>query len=127
MSVFQSANSSMRQVLRGLRLCEGNTQLGVLVSFRSGSNSSGLRSTVTVREVKDFEGGKGDQTWISGSSAAILDTVRGHVEVKENFITEEEENALLKELEPGLKKKRYEFDHWDDVRDGMGMAWHGMG
>ncbi|KAI4877777.1 hypothetical protein NFI96_033000, partial [Prochilodus magdalenae] len=47
-----------------------------------------------------------------------ITAVRGHVEVRENFITEEEENALLQELEPGLKKKRYEFDHWDDAIHG---------
>ena len=39
------------------------------------------------------------------------------VEVRTAFISEEEEGALLRELEPGLKKKRYEFDHWDDVSD----------
>lgn len=41
--------------------------------------------------------------------------MRGLVEVRQNFISEEEENALFKEVEPGLRKKRYEFDHWDDV------------
>ncbi|KAJ8363024.1 hypothetical protein SKAU_G00118550 [Synaphobranchus kaupii] len=44
--------------------------------------------------------------------------VRGQVEVREDFICEDEERALLKELEPGLKKKRYEFDHWDDAIHG---------
>lgn len=51
-------------------------------------------------------------------SSEVLEKLRGHVEVRENFISEEEERALLRELEPGLKKKRYEFDHWDDVSIG---------
>lgn len=53
--------------------------------------------------------------WLCGSSQEILTAVRGQVEVRENFISEEEEDAIFKEVEPGLRKKRYEFDHWDDV------------
>lgn len=53
--------------------------------------------------------------WLCASSREILSAVRGLVEVRQNFISEEEEKALLKELEPGLRKKRYEFDHWDNV------------
>lgn len=53
--------------------------------------------------------------WLYGSSQEMLSVVRGHVEVRQNFISEEEEDALFKEVETGLRKKRYEFDHWDDV------------
>lgn len=35
--------------------------------------------------------------------------------VIQNFITEEEEESLLKEAERFLKKVRYEYDHWDNV------------
>ncbi|XP_055604036.1 alpha-ketoglutarate-dependent dioxygenase alkB homolog 7, mitochondrial [Uranotaenia lowii] len=35
-----------------------------------------------------------------------------------NFITEAEEKSLLEELEPYLKRMRYEFDHWDDAIHG---------
>ncbi|XP_073947910.1 alpha-ketoglutarate-dependent dioxygenase alkB homolog 7, mitochondrial isoform X2 [Choristoneura fumiferana] len=34
------------------------------------------------------------------------------------FISEEEETALLAELEPVLKRMRYEFDHWDNAIQG---------
>ncbi|XP_073713324.1 alpha-ketoglutarate-dependent dioxygenase alkB homolog 7, mitochondrial [Misgurnus anguillicaudatus] len=56
--------------------------------------------------------------WLCGSSQEILTAVRGQVEVRENFISEEEEDAIFKEVEPGLRKKRYEFDHWDDAIHG---------
>ncbi|XP_018933041.1 alpha-ketoglutarate-dependent dioxygenase alkB homolog 7, mitochondrial-like [Cyprinus carpio] len=56
--------------------------------------------------------------WMFGSSQDILAVVRGHVEVRQNFISEEEENELFKEVETGLRKKRYEFDHWDDAIHG---------
>lgn len=32
-----------------------------------------------------------------------------------NFISEDEENSILKEMEPYLKRLRYEFSHWDNV------------
>lgn len=33
-----------------------------------------------------------------------------------DFVTESEEAAMLAEVEPQLKRMRYEFDHWDNVR-----------
>lgn len=73
---------------------------------RFSSDSSALRKGPECKE---------ECKWLCGSSQEILSAVRGQVEVRQNFISEEEENALFKEVEPGLRKKRYEFDHWDDV------------
>lgn len=53
-----------------------------------------------------------------GSTREMVQRFRTHVEVRPNFISEEEETALMQELELGLKKKRYEFDHWDDAIHG---------
>ncbi|KAK2833595.1 hypothetical protein Q5P01_017484 [Channa striata] len=55
---------------------------------------------------------------VSGSSSELVQRLGPQVEVRAAFISEEEEAALLRELEPGLKKKRYEFDHWDDAIHG---------
>jgi hypothetical protein len=38
-----------------------------------------------------------------------------NIYVFEDFLTENEEISLLNEIEPYMKKLRYEFDHWDDV------------
>lgn len=54
---------------------------------------------------------------VVGSSRELVQRLGSKVEVRTAFISEEEEGALLRELEPSLKKKRYEFDHWDDVSD----------
>ena len=35
--------------------------------------------------------------------------------VHEDFLTEEEEKSLYKEIEPYIRKLRYEYSHWDDV------------
>ncbi|KAK7938971.1 hypothetical protein WMY93_002297 [Mugilogobius chulae] len=53
-----------------------------------------------------------------GSNPGLLQRLGSQVEVRPGFITEEEEASLLKELEPGLKRKRYEFDHWDNAIHG---------
>nr|XP_057904756.1 alpha-ketoglutarate-dependent dioxygenase alkB homolog 7, mitochondrial [Doryrhamphus excisus] len=60
----------------------------------------------------------GVPTVVVGSSRELVRRLGSQVEVRTAFITEEEEGAFLRELEPGLKKKRYEFDHWDDAIHG---------
>ncbi|XP_026181272.1 alpha-ketoglutarate-dependent dioxygenase alkB homolog 7, mitochondrial [Mastacembelus armatus] len=59
-----------------------------------------------------------DRTLIVGSSRELVQSLGGQVEVRAAFITEQEEEAFLRELEPGLKKKRYEYDHWDHAIHG---------
>lgn len=56
-----------------------------------------------------------DAELVVGSRRELAERLGSQVEVRTAFISEEEEQALLRELEPGLRKKRYEFDHWDDV------------
>ena len=56
-----------------------------------------------------------DEALITGSSPALVQALGSQVQVWTEFISEEEEDAFMRELEPGLRKKRYEFDHWDDV------------
>lgn len=60
----------------------------------------------------------GESVLMVGSNPGLLSRLGSQVEVRPGFITEEEEAALLKELEPGLKRKRYEFDHWDNAIHG---------
>ena len=45
----------------------------------------------------------------------LLENMVGSCSVRENFITEEEEKSLLKEIEPHMKRLKYEKSHWDDV------------
>lgn len=35
--------------------------------------------------------------------------------VYDDFLSLEEENSLMEELEPYMRRLKYEFDHWDDV------------
>ncbi|XP_018571209.1 alpha-ketoglutarate-dependent dioxygenase alkB homolog 7, mitochondrial [Anoplophora glabripennis] len=38
--------------------------------------------------------------------------------VHNDFLSEDEEKSILDEIEPYLKRMRYEFDHWDDAIHG---------
>lgn len=63
---------------------------------------------------------------LTPNAACLLATDKATEEVMlkdfalyEDFISEEEETSLFQEVEPYLKKLRYEFDHWDDAIHGF--------
>jgi alkylated DNA repair protein alkB family protein 7 len=45
----------------------------------------------------------------------ILSDAKASCSVIENFISEDEEKSLFAELEPHMKRLKYEKDHWDFV------------
>ena len=49
------------------------------------------------------------------TSTQTLESIQRDVDIVEDFITEEEEQSLVNEVELQLKRLRYEKDHWDDV------------
>ncbi|KAF5881809.1 alpha-ketoglutarate-dependent dioxygenase alkB 7, mitochondrial [Clarias magur] len=125
----------MRSVMRALR--EVCVRAHVLSRTGVCETSTSLRQGHTgASNMTGGEGGlpaahlDGEHSWMCGSSAAVLSAVRGHVRVLQNFISEEEEQAFLTELEPGLKRKRYEWDHWDDAihgfRETERLQWGGV-
>ncbi|XP_053194403.1 alpha-ketoglutarate-dependent dioxygenase alkB homolog 7, mitochondrial [Scomber japonicus] len=59
-----------------------------------------------------------DTAVVVASSQELLQRIGSQVEVRTGFISEKEEEAFLREVELGLKKKRYQFDHWDDAIHG---------
>ncbi|XP_023247124.1 alpha-ketoglutarate-dependent dioxygenase alkB homolog 7, mitochondrial isoform X2 [Copidosoma floridanum] len=44
--------------------------------------------------------------------------LHSNMTIYENFISDEEEKSLLDELEPYLKRMRYEYSHWDNMIHG---------
>ena len=56
-----------------------------------------------------------DMHLIYSSDKDLLELMKSSLLIKENFLSESEENNLLLEIEPTMKKRRYEFDHWDNV------------
>ena len=56
-----------------------------------------------------------DMHLIHSNDIALLQLMKTSLLIKENFLSEYEESNLLIEIEPVMKKRRYEFDHWDNV------------
>lgn len=52
--------------------------------------------------------------WPEADQASFIKDMR----VLDRFVDEKEESSLLEEIEPYLKRLRYEFDHWDDAIHG---------
>lgn len=54
--------------------------------------------------------------YLYGTNMDVLSIIARDMTVLEDFISEKEEVSFLEELEPYMKRLRYEFNHWDDVR-----------
>ena len=54
--------------------------------------------------------------WVRGSGPALLSRLRDAAVVRPGFLSAAEEETLSRELEPELRRRRYEYDHWDAVR-----------
>lgn len=44
--------------------------------------------------------------------------IKSDMVVMDDFLHEDEEKSLIEELEPHMKRMRYQFDHWDDAIHG---------
>lgn len=52
---------------------------------------------------------------LNAQPADFVRTFLENMTVHRNFLSEADEKSILEEIEPYLKRMRYEFDHWDDV------------
>ncbi|XP_047032716.1 alpha-ketoglutarate-dependent dioxygenase alkB homolog 7, mitochondrial-like [Helicoverpa zea] len=58
-------------------------------------------------------------SWKESEEPALRSAVLRDMQVYPDFISEREEAALLTEVEPVLRRMRYEFDHWDNAIHGF--------
>lgn len=65
--------------------------------------------------------------WVRGSDPAVLYRLRDAAVVKPGFLSAAEEETLSRELEPELRRRRYEYDHWDAVRRTAPPRGRGLG
>lgn len=65
--------------------------------------------------------------WVRGSGPAVLSRLRDEAVVRPGFLSAAEEETLSRELEPELRRRRYEYDHWDAVRPRSGRGHVGGG
>ena len=59
-----------------------------------------------------------DVSSISCDDKPTKDIILQDMLIYNDFITEEEEKSLFNEVEPYLKRMRYEYNHWDNVSEG---------
>nr|KAF6478996.1 alkB-like protein 7 [Molossus molossus] len=57
--------------------------------------------------------------WVRGSGPAVLTRLRDAAVVRPGFLSAAEEETLKREVEPELRRRRYEFDHWDAAIHGF--------
>ncbi|KAG5684183.1 hypothetical protein PVAND_013423 [Polypedilum vanderplanki] len=80
-------------------------------NFSTLSVAVGLKSDKNVgKNLMEFEGNWPDE---------VKEKFINDMGVIENFITPDEENQILTEIEPYLKRLRYERDHWDEAINGF--------
>jgi len=53
--------------------------------------------------------------FFSNPNCASKEIMMRDMRVVEDFLNEEEEKSMHEEVEPHMRRLRYEFDHWDDV------------
>uniref|UniRef100_A0A8C3WXZ8 Alpha-ketoglutarate-dependent dioxygenase alkB homolog 7, mitochondrial n=1 Tax=Catagonus wagneri TaxID=51154 RepID=A0A8C3WXZ8_9CETA len=59
------------------------------------------------------------QGCVRGSGPALLSRLRDAAVVRPGFLSAAEEETLSRELEPELRRRRYEYDHWDAAIHGF--------
>lgn len=57
-------------------------------------------------------------SYVETSDPGVLETMEKFMIVKEDFLSESDETNLLNEVQPYMKRLRYEFDHWDNAIHG---------
>lgn len=73
------------------------------------SQGTALAKAETHGEFIDFH-----NDWPSAERQKFIEDMR----ILPDFLAPDEEERLLEEIEPYLKRMRYEFDHWDDAIHG---------
>lgn len=57
--------------------------------------------------------------WVRGSGSALLSRLKHVAVVRPGFLSKDEEATLSREVEPVLRRRRYEYDHWDAAIHGF--------
>ena len=53
--------------------------------------------------------------YLDSNNVEAFNSIKKSMKVLNDFVSEEEEESLIKEIEPYIKRLRYESSHWDDA------------
>ncbi|XP_004632847.1 alpha-ketoglutarate-dependent dioxygenase alkB homolog 7, mitochondrial isoform X2 [Octodon degus] len=57
--------------------------------------------------------------WVRGSGSALLSRLKDVAVVRPGFLSKDEEATMSREVEPELRRRRYQYDHWDAAIHGF--------
>ncbi|XP_050402968.1 alpha-ketoglutarate-dependent dioxygenase alkB homolog 7, mitochondrial [Patella vulgata] len=76
--------------------------------------SCGYSKTAAIIQIQTQD----PQSYIEASDDETFKILANDMLVYDNFLTKEEEKSLITEIEPVVKRMRYEYEHWDDAIHG---------
>ncbi|XP_008555356.1 alpha-ketoglutarate-dependent dioxygenase alkB homolog 7, mitochondrial [Microplitis demolitor] len=88
--------------------------MAVRILFKKQSLSRLMNPTRSARTTTTALGNFDDIEAVNNWRSELLATMR----IFKNFISPEEEDSLFQEVEPYMKRLRYEYSHWDDAIHG---------
>lgn len=68
-----------------------------------------------ISQIKKLTTRTNSNTMLECNDIGIRTVLERDLILIEDFINEKEEESILSEIEPYVKKLRYEYDHWDQV------------
>ncbi|XP_037086367.1 alpha-ketoglutarate-dependent dioxygenase alkB homolog 7, mitochondrial-like [Pollicipes pollicipes] len=83
------------------------------------ARSSKVQCSNALHHEKSYQADQGSLVLHGNWSKETRATVLQDMLVFNDFITESEEECIMGEIGPYLKRMRYEFDHWDDAIHGF--------
>lgn len=86
------------------------------LSLRASEKRKHLPCTVNYSVTAEESHTSAEHGDIECSDLETRNLIRKDVQVISDFVTEDEEKQLFEEVEPYLKRSRYQTSHWDGVR-----------
>lgn len=68
--------------------------------------------------LKEHKESENTKSYLLSSDPVTYNELSQNFVVYENFVTEEEEESLMEEIQSFVKRLRYEYDHWDNAIHG---------
>ena len=72
------------------------------------------QSLIRLKDSTDEEAQNFDHI-IEASDSNTYQLMKKFMIIENDFVSKTEEDSLLREVEPYMKRLRYEYDHWDNV------------
>ena len=75
------------------------------------------RTVTNCQSIDNRNNGKTNDNfeYLDSNNVEAIDIIKNSMKVLNDFVTQEEEQTLMKEIEPYMKRLRYETSHWDDA------------